>query len=299
MEKFHKIKNRGFNLNKYTNRGFIVQEKLDGSNGSFTFNDGKLEIFSRRTKLDPENNLNGFYQYVHNFYDSLLNIERKEFKMLLDNHIFFGEWLVPHKVYYAEYYSKDFYLFDIWEKNTKRYLSYDEVKDFAEKFGFRTPEVFLHVQPKDVPTFNEEDVVKLAGKSNISSPKDTGEGIVIKYLDGKDEHEDYYKIVTDKFRELMNQKTTNKVNKNTSSVADYAITKARFEKIIFRAMDEGRLTEDDLVFEQFGKIMKECVNDFVDDIIDEELDQMVELIKKQIKKKSPHVLRTILEEKIN
>lgn len=64
-------------------------------------------------------------------------------------------------------------------------------------------------------------------------------------------------------------------------------------------MDEGRLTEDDLVFEQFGKIMKECVNDFVDDIIDEELDQMVELIKKQIKKKSPHVLRTILEEKIN
>lgn len=299
MEKFHKIKNRGFNLNKYVSRGFVVQEKLDGSNGSFTFNDGKLEIFSRRTKLDPENNLNGFYQYIHNFYDSLLNIERKEFKMLLDNHILFGEWLVPHKVYYAEYYSKDFYLFDICEKDTKRYLSYDEVKDFAEKFGFRTPEVFLHVQPKDVPTFNEEGVVKLAGKSNMSSPKDTGEGIVIKYLDGKDEHEDYYKIVTDKFRESMNQKTTNKVNKNTSSVADYAITKARFEKIIFRAMDEGRLTEDDLVFEQFGKIMKECVNDFVDDIIDEELDQMIELIKKQIKKKSPHVLRTILEEKIN
>lgn len=299
MEKFHKIKNRGFNLNKYTNRGFIVQEKLDGSNGSFTFNDGKLEIFSRRTKLDPENNLNGFYQYVHNFYDSLLNIERKEFKMLLDNHILFGEWLVPHKVYYAEYYSKDFYLFDIWEKDTKRYLSYDKVKDIAEKFGFRTPEVFLYVPPEDVPTLNEEDVVKLAGKSNLSSPKDSGEGIVIKYLDGKEEHEDYYKIVTEKFIESMNQKTTNKVNKNTSSVADYAITKARFEKIIFRAMDEGRLTEDDLVFEQFGKIMKECVNDFVDDIIDEELDQMVELIKKQIKKKSPHVLRTILEEKIN
>lgn len=61
MEKFHKIKNRGFNLNKYINRGFVVQEKLDGSNGSFTFNDGKLEVFSRRTKLDPENNLNGFY----------------------------------------------------------------------------------------------------------------------------------------------------------------------------------------------------------------------------------------------
>lgn len=299
MEKFHKIKNRGFNLNKYINRGFVVQEKLDGSNGSFTFNDGELEIFSRRTKLDPENNLNGFYQYVHNFYEDLLNIEREEFKILLDNHILFGEWLVPHKVCYAKYYFKDFYLFDIYEKDTKRYLSYDGVKDIAEKFGFRTPEVFLYAPPEDVPTLNEEDIVKLAGKSNMSSPKDSGEGIVIKYLDGKEEHEDYYKIVTDRFRELMNQKTTNKVNKNTSSVADYAITKARFEKIIFRAMDEGRLTEDDLVFEQFGKIMKECINDFVDDIIDEELDQMVELIKKQIKKKSPHVLRTILEEKNN
>ena len=299
MEKFHKIKNRGFNLNKYTNKGFVVQEKLDGSNGSFTFNDGKLEVFSRRTKLDPENNLNGFYQYVHNFYDGLLNIEREEFKILLDNHILFGEWLVPHKVCYAEYYLKDFYLFDIYEKDTKRYISYDGVKDIAEKFGFRTPEVFLYASPEDVPTLNEEGIVKLAGKSNMSSPKDTGEGIVIKYLDGKEEHEDYYKIVTDKFRELMNQKTTNKVNKNTSSVADHAITKARFEKIIFRAMDEGRLTEDDLVFEQFGKIMKECINDFVDDIIDEQLDQMIELIKKQIKKKSPHVLRTILEEKNN
>lgn len=296
MKKYSKIKNKGINLERYTNRGFVVQEKLDGSNGSFTFNDGKLEVFSRRTKLDPENNLNGFYQYVHNFYEDLLNIEREEFKILLDNHILFGEWLVPHKVCYAEYYLKDFYLFDIYEKDTKRYLSYDGVKDIAEKFGFRTPKVFLYAPPEDVSTLNGEDIVKLAGKSNMSSPKDSGEGIVIKYLDGKEEHEDYYKIVTDKFKETNNQKKT---NKKDFGVADFAITKARFEKIMFKAIDEGRLNESDLEFEQFSKIMKECIDDFVDDIINEELDSIIEKVKKQIKKKAPHVLREILEEKIS
>ncbi|MDT0700374.1 hypothetical protein [Staphylococcus chromogenes] len=60
MEKYTKVKNRGIKLENYYDRGLYIQEKLDGSNASFTINDGKIECFSRRIKLNDENTLNGF-----------------------------------------------------------------------------------------------------------------------------------------------------------------------------------------------------------------------------------------------
>ena len=124
----------------------------------------------------------------------------------------------------------------------------------------------------------------------------TGEGIVVKYLDGKSEHEDYYKIVSNEFKEFNRQKMKTEV-KNNDSVADYAITRPRMEKMIFRAIEEGRLSEDNIELENFGPIMKEVGQDFVDDIMEEEKDNMLKIIEKQIKKKMPHILREILQEK--
>lgn len=289
MKSYTKVKNKGFNLDKFRGRGFVVQEKLDGSNASFTYNNGELEVFSRRTKLDEGNTLNGFYDWVHKNID-------KDLSNFLEHNIIFGEWLVKHKVEYNQEAYKQFYLFDVYSKTTERYLPHNDTQVIAAAFGLETVNTYLKVLPEEVENIHIQSIIDLAGKSDLTVPKDTGEGIVIKYLDGKEEEEEYYKIVTKEFKETMRQKHV-KPKVDHTSIADFAITEARLNKMIYRAIDEQRLSEEDLHLECFSKVMKEVSNDFVADILEEELDTMVKVIEKQIKKKIPNLLRPILEEK--
>lgn len=86
----------------------VIQEKIDGSCASFHYlGDGKFDAYSRRKKLTPEENLNGFYQYCEKIAERLHKMENvcretvkqhnltdKDFKSIFDysDYIFFGEW---------------------------------------------------------------------------------------------------------------------------------------------------------------------------------------------------------------
>lgn len=41
MKKYDKVKGKGIVLDKFKDRGLVVQEKLDGSNASFTVENGE------------------------------------------------------------------------------------------------------------------------------------------------------------------------------------------------------------------------------------------------------------------
>ena len=290
MKKYDKVKGSGILLDKFKDRGLVVQEKLDGSNASFTVDNGELQCFSRRKKLNEKETLNGFYGWVHE------NIQEDVFDFLED-YIIFGEWLVKHKIQYKEECYKEFYVFDVYDKEEETYLSLKDMHGIASYLELKTVKTLLIAEPSHhLNILTPQDIQDLVGKSNMTVKPNTGEGIVIKYLDGKSEHEDYYKIVSNEFKEFNRQKMKTEV-KNNDSVADYAITRPRMEKMIFRAIEEGRLSEDNMELENFGLIMKEVGQDFVDDIMEEEKDNMLKIIEKQIKKKMPHILREILQEK--
>ena len=290
MKKYDKVKGSGILLDKFKNRGLVVQEKLDGSNASFTVDNGELQCFSRRKKLNQNETLNGFYGWVHE------NIQEYVFDFL-EGYVIFGEWLVKHKIQYKEEYYKEFYVFDIYDKEEETYLSLKDMHGIASYLELKTVKTLLIAEPSHhLNILTPQDIQDLVGKSDMTVKPNTGEGIVIKYLDGKSEHEDYYKIVSNEFKEFNRQKMKTEI-KNNDSVADYAMTRARMEKMIFRAIEEDRLKEEDLELENFGPIMKEVGQNFVDDIMEEEKDNMLKIIEKQIKKKMPHILREILQEK--
>ena len=290
MKKYDKVKGSGILLDKFKDRGLVVQEKLDGSNASFTVDNGELQCFSRRKKLNQNETLNGFYGWVHE------NIQEDVFDFLED-YIIFGEWLVKHKIQYKEECYKEFYVFDVYDKEEEAYLSLKNMHRIASYLELKTVKTLLIAEPSyHLNILTPQDIQDLVGKSDMTVKPNTGEGIVIKYLDGKSEHEDYYKIVSNEFKEFNRQKMKTEI-KNNDSVADYAMTRARMEKMIFRAIEEGRLSEDNIELENFGPIMKEVGQDFVDDIMEEEKDNMLKIIEKQIKKKMPHILREILQEK--
>lgn len=291
MKKYDKVKNSGIVLDKFKHRGLVVQEKLDGSNASFTMENGELVCFSRRKKLNENETLNGFYNWVHE------NVDEEVLATLLNGFIIFGEWLVKHKIQYKEECYKEFYVFDVYDKKKEMYLPPENVMIIAEDLNLKHVEYLMVVPPSNqLSNIQPQDIQDLVGKSDMTVKPNTGEGIVIKYLDGKSEHEDYYKIVSNEFKEFNRQKMKTEI-KNNDSVADYAMTRARMEKMIFRAIEEDRLKEEDLELENFGPIMKEVGQNFVDDIMEEEKDNMLKIIEKQIKKKMPHILREILQEK--
>lgn len=293
MKHYDKIKNKGIVLDKFKDRGLVIQEKLDGSNASFTMEDSELVCFSRRKKLNEHETLRGFYNWVH----ENVNIRNTYVSSSLQRYIIFGEWLVKNRIQYKDKCYYNFYVFDIYDKENNVYLSHDEVKVISYHLGLQMVKTLMVLKPSiSLNELDMEDIKDLVGKSDITVKSDTGEGIVIKYLDGKTEYEDYYKIVSKEFKEFSRKKMKTETRKN-DSVADYAITKARMEKMIFRAIEENRLSENDLELENFSLIMKQVGNDFVNDIMEEEKENILKIIEKQIKKKMPHILREVIEEK--
>lgn len=274
MKSYTKVKNKGLSLDKFKDRGFVVQEKLDGSNASFTTENGELVCFSRRKKLNENETLNGFYNWVHENMTDKLDLS------ILEGIIIFGEWLVKHKVNYKEECYNNFYVFDVYDKDSETYLPYSEVISLSETLGLKTVKTLMIIEPSFyLNKLNPQEIQDLVGKSDMTVKPNTGEGIVIKYLDGKSEHDDYFKLVSKEFKEFSRKKMKSEVRSN-DSVADYAITKSRMEKMIFRAIEENRLSEDDLELENFGLIMKQVSQNFVDDIMEEEKENMMKIIEK-------------------
>lgn len=210
----------------------VIQEKLDGANASFTVDpNGMLKCFSRRVELDENNTLRGFYTWAH----STLKQES-----LNPDFIYFGEWLVKHKIDYGDALNK-FYLFDVYDKTKEKYLSFDFVREEGQRLNLLL-----------IPTFYEgpyssfDHLQSFVGKSTFSGV--SGEGIVVKNVDYTDSfgHQLFVKLVSDAYREVQPQKAPKDptgIPVEASFVQNF-ITKARVEKFIHSFIDEGTLHED-------------------------------------------------------
>ena len=222
----------------------VCQEKIDGSNASFCYDKetNKLLAFSRRKKLDIENNLNGFYEFV-----SSLDIDF--YKEVLDNNlIIFGEWLLPHTIKYPENMYKNFYVFDIYDKNIGMYLPWEKVKQIAEFCGLTTVPVFY-----DGIFTSWEDIYKLVGQTQVNASP-CGEGQVVKSQDRLDNKFSgtpaYVKIVAKEFAEVHQSKAhevdPEKLAAREAAVAkaETIVTKRRVEKTIQKFIEDGIIPEN-------------------------------------------------------
>lgn len=273
-----------------------ITEKIDGANASFRLdetNELGVSCYSRNQPLTKENTLNGFYNWV---VENIVPIKDK----LNPNYIYYGEWLVKHKVVYKDEYYKDFYMFSIWNANLEleQYLSDEVVKLEAEK---------LHI--KTVPYFYEgkyisfEHLMSLVGQSDMTLEPNTGEGIVVKNVSYFDKYnrQVFVKLVSEKFAEVQKQKLPKNPNVNQKEVAlvKSVLTQARVEKLIHKLVDEGLLKED-YAIEDMGDILRTLGNRVYDDIMKEESDLFVDyesdVIKRMVGKNVPNIIKAILKE---
>lgn len=269
----------------------VIWEKLDGANASFMLNEDGTEIlcFSRNNLLDAskENNLRGFYQWVQNN----INID-----CLYSNYIYYGEWLVPHKINYGDN-ANDFYLFDIYHKENKEYLNEEEVVKESNLLNIKTAPVLKNgIIGKG---FTLQEIFDMAGISKLA-PDGKGEGIVIKNYSHK--HKDgkqvFTKVVTKDFQENNGAKIKiAKVSDPLGEFVDKTVTEARVEKMLLKLVDEGKIPEDyDL--EHMGLILKSLGSSVADDIIKEELDELLKIVKGKIGRKVPNIVKEIITKNV-
>jgi len=291
MKKYTDIVRLGHRLTEgVLNEGdyVVAYEKLDGANASIKVENGEVKAFSRNRPLDSENTLRGFYGFAQTVDPSML---RKGF-------IYYGEWLVKHKVDYGVH-ADDFYLFDVYDEEVGEYLPHELVVVEAARLGLTLAPILYAGMYKGF-----EHLQSIVGRSALASVAGGGEGIVVKNVDYRDRFgkQTFVKLVSDNFREVQPQKAP----KDPGAIGEEVVfvrstvTKARVDKFIRKMVDEGLLDEK-FGLEDMGVILKNLGGLLFDDLIKEESDSLPKdynekLIRKAIGKVAPVLVREIIEE---
>lgn len=271
-----------------------ITEKIDGANASFRIDETNpigISCYSRNKALDENNTLSGFYGWVN---ENILPIKEK----LNSNYIYFGEWLVKHKVQYKAEYYKNFYLFSVWDVINEQYLSDDIVISEAKRLGVTT------VPYKYVGQYiSFEHLMSFVGQSEMTETPNTGEGVVVKNVSYFDKYNKqcFVKLVSEKFAEVQKQRLPKNPNVTNGliPVIKSVLTKPRVEKLLFKLVDEGLLKEDYNITDM-GVILRVLGGKVYEDIMKEESDLFVKFDKDEIKrgigKNTPQVVKEILKD---
>lgn len=271
-----------------------ITEKIDGANASFRIDETNplgVSCYSRNKALDESNTLSGFFGWVNN---NILPIKEE----LNTNYIYFGEWLVKHKVKYKEQYYHNFYLFSIWDITKEQYLSDDIVRSEAIRLNLNT------VPYKYIGEYiSFEHLMSFVGQSEMTEVPNTGEGVVVKnvsYFD-KFNRQCFVKLVSEGFAEVQKQKLPKNPNANDKlvTIIKSVLTKPRVEKLLFKLIDEGLLNENYNI-KDMGTILRYLGSQVYEDIMKEESDLFIEFdsnrIKKCIGKITPSVIKEVLKD---
>jgi hypothetical protein len=232
IEKFDTSEVEGIELGKV-----YVFPKIDGTNASAWIDDsGKRFCAGSRTReltLDKDNA--GFLAHVNE------NANIREFLFLNPSLRLYGEWLVPHslKTYKPDAWRK-FYVFDVFDESTEKYLSYDEYKPLLElsHLDYIPPIAII-----DSPSYDQLIYQLQKNVFLIEDGKGVGEGIVLKNYDfiNKYGRVTWAKIVTSEFKEkhskTMGAPEMKGAKKVESEIVDKYVTQALCEKVYAKIED--------------------------------------------------------------
>lgn len=251
-----------------------IQEKIDGANASFQYDNetNSIVAFSRKQTLGLGNNLRGFWEWTQALDVNIVK------EVLGDNLRMFCEWLVPHSVVYPRERYHKAYCYDVYDTVKQMYLSQDEVRQIVDKLGLIYVPVFY------VGEFiSWEHCLSFVGKTELGG--DYGEGIVIKNhtkLNNENTRTPFYtKIVGEKFQETKGHNEAKiidpeqlKSNEENRNLCETIVTEARVRKLLNKMVDEQILPED-WAEKEMGVIAKNLTKMCYEDCIKEENDTVM------------------------
>jgi hypothetical protein len=253
VEKFERDDVEGIDLGTC-----FVFPKIDGTNSSVWLQENQIHCGSRKREISEEKDNAGFYKFIQG--DSRFN------SFLLDypEWTLFGEWLVPHtlKTYIETAWNK-FYVFDIYDRQNNKYISYLDYKPILEKYNID----YIPVQAI-IKNPNKEQLYKEV-ENNIFLIKENcgfGEGIVIKNYNFTNKYGrvTWAKIVTNDFKaKHWKQQPTEKKGKEAveNKIIEQFFRRETVEKIFASMKIEGFSSK------RIPELLNRCWHDFIQEEI--------------------------------
>lgn len=140
----------------------VIEEKMDGSNCGISFDEsGKMYLQSRGHFL------NGGYGEKHfALFKTWANVHKSSlYNILGSRYIMYGEWIyAKHTVYYDDL-THYFMEFDIYDKDTKKFLSTKKRKEMLDGYDFIVSVLVLF----DGYIRNFKDIEKLVTNSKFKT----------------------------------------------------------------------------------------------------------------------------------
>jgi len=207
-----------------------VFPKIDGTNSSTWVNDqGHIQAGSRNRHLSIGKDNAGFLNHVQDSEKIL------KYHSSYPHHRLYGEWLVPHSLKtYRDDAWRTFYVFDVYDDNAGRYLTFDEYAATLDIFNIQ------YLQPLAIITNGTyENFLKQLEKNTvlIRDGEGSGEGIVIKNYQYKNKYgrQIWAKMVTTVFKErhvsAMGKYIMSESKMVEQEIVDEYVTQALVDKI--------------------------------------------------------------------
>lgn len=238
-----------------------VFPKLDGTNGSVWLDsDGQIKAGSRNRELTLEQDNAGFYASV--LHDKAL----VDFLQSHSNMRLYGEFLKPHNLRtYCDSAWDTFYIFDVYDDNNERFLTYDEYSEMLDLFNI------LYIPRIAILDNPSEDIIMEILKKNtylIKEGEGIGEGIVLKNYDYRNRYDElrFAKLISESFHGKGLRKKVSKLKQEPgkeAQIVDTYLTQADVHKEYHKLAINGW---DDKMIPQF---LENVYQSFKEDYFDE------------------------------
>lgn len=247
-----------------------VFPKLDGTNASVWLGeDGKVHTGSRNRDLTEGSDNAGFREWVRENEEKFLG-----FLLKFPNYTLYGEWLVPHtlKTYREDAWRK-FYIFDVYNRDTEQYLSYDVYQTLLKDAGLDYLAPLAVVKNGTLDTY-----IKTLDK-NVFLIKDgqgVGEGVVIKNYDWVNKYNRvvWAKLINNAFKEDHHKEMGAPIL-GGSLIEEKIVEKYVIQHLVDNVVAKIELTHDGW----HSKCIPQLLNTVFHDLVTEEMWDIIKTLK--------------------
>lgn len=248
--------------------------KLDGMQTSIWHDEETIRCGIHHSELTPANEKEGRGFWAHVFSSAKYCF----FFQKYPNYRLFGEWLIKHQMTYTPASYNKFYVFDVVDIESGKYIPYEEYIKFLRPFLIDyIPLMRKYIRPT---TEQLQKVVKIAAVFCLPDGVKKGEGIVIKRYNfvNKYGRVTWAKLVNPKPEGTFSRKSA---NKDTIPVEEHIVeqycTEHLIDKIVNKIADRegggwhskyipellGRVKHD-IITEEIWSILKRFKNPTID-----------------------------------
>lgn len=237
--------------------------KIDGTNASMWW-DLKTKTGSRKRELSFNDDNAGFCAWADTFKGVSLFIDRQHWRI-------YGEWLVPHSLKtYADDAWLKFYVFDVFDDETEKYLTYEEYQPLLKQHGFD------YIPPISIiKNASYENLLIELGNNKflIRDGEGNGEGIVIKNYNYQNRFGQtvWAKIITNVFKEKhikeMGAQVKSFRKRTEQTICDEYVSNHLVDKIYSKIVNEMEGWNSRYIPRLLQTVYYDLVNEEVWDIV--------------------------------